>query len=446
MVARLMTDAPNPAKTGPSESAQLLRERSYMMYLATRFFSTCGVQTQLTVITWQIYGIAREVYGINGEDPVLAIKKGALALSMIGLIQFLPLLVLAPIAGQFADRHDRKRILQATIAIDIVAAIALAVVEAIKPSMLPIFIIAGVFGVSRAFMMPAASAMAPMLVPRPLMPRALAWSSLSFQSGLIMGPALAGLIIAISPTAGYGAACIFYLLALICVSGITKPTRPEQTEASRWAMIKEGLIYVWRQKIVLGSISLDLFAVLLGGVTLLLPVFALDILHVGPEGYGLLRATPGIGAAIVAMWLAAHPIKRHAGPIMLWSVALFAVATMVFGAAKPIADALGLPQIAFSLTLVALAVVWGADMISVYVRQTLVQIVTPDNMRGRVAAVSSLFISASNELGEFESGLVARFLGPVGAAMFGGIGALLVTGTWAVIFPDLRKADKLTGD
>jgi hypothetical protein len=196
--------------------------------------------------------------------------------------------------------------------------------------------------------------------------------------------------------------------------------------------MKEGLAYVWTNKIVFGAISLDLVAVLLGGATALLPVFARDVLHVGPEGFGLLRASPAIGATLVAIYLARNPIRRRAGPVMFAGVAVFGLATIVFGLST------SLP-----LSVLALAVLGGADMLSVFVRQTLVQIVTPDAMRGRVAAVSSLFIGASNELGEFESGVAARFLGPVGAAVSGGVGAVLATGLWARLFPDLRKADRL---
>jgi hypothetical protein len=213
---------------------------------------------------------------------------------------------------------------------------------------------------------------------------------------------------------------------------IRKPSKPEVQPGSRWTLMKEGLAYVWRQKIVFGAISLDLFAVLLGGATALLPVFARDILHVGAEGFGVLRAGPAIGATVVALWLAAHPIRRKAGFYMLAGVAVFGLATCVFALSRSLA-----------LSVAALAVLGGADMLSVYVRQTLVQLVTPDAMRGRVAAVSSVFIGASNELGEFESGVAARFLGPVGAALFGGIGALVVTGLWARLFPALRKADRL---
>jgi len=225
---------------------------------------------------------------------------------------------------------------------------------------------------------------------------------------------------------------LLYLFALACIAGIRGNTRPEVNPGSRWALMKEGLAYVWTNKIVFGAISLDLVAVLLGGATALLPVFARDVLHVGPEGFGLLRASPAIGATLVAIYLARNPIRRRAGPVMFAGVAVFGLATIVFGLST------SLP-----LSVLALAVLGGADMLSVFVRQTLVQIVTPDAMRGRVAAVSSLFIGASNELGEFESGVVARFLGPVGAAVSGGVGAVLATGLWARLFPDLRKADRL---
>ena len=219
------------------------------------------------------------------------------------------------------------------------------------------------------------------------------------------------------------------MLSVFLIRGVTQPI---VQAGSRWALIREGLVYTWTNKIVFGAISLDLFAVLLGGTTALLPVFARDVLHVGPEGFGLLRAGPAIGATLVAVVLATRPIRRHAGLTMFAGVAVFGAATIVFGLSK------SLP-----LSIAALAVLGGADMLSVYVRQTLVQIVTPDHMRGRVAAVSSLFIGASNELGEFESGVVARFFGPVGAAVFGGVGALIVTGVWAKLFPALRKADRL---
>jgi MFS family permease len=421
----------------PSETAELLGQRSYLLFIGARFAGTLGVQIQAVTIGWQVYQLARGGRTVN---------EAAFVLSMIGLIQFLPVLFLTLIAGQFADHHDRKNIMRITLFIDIIATLALAVLAAVRPMLWPIFVIAGVFGVSRAFMMPAGGSMVPMLVPRHLMPRALAWSSLSWQSSTIIGPAIGGLIITHSSAAAYAASAVLYVIGIVLLSGIRQNTRPEHNPASRWDMVKEGLAYVWREKIVFGAISLDLFAVLLGGATLLLPVFAADVLHVGAPGFGIMRAAPGVGAALVAAWLAGHPVKRKAGLVMFGGVGVFAIATIVFGAAQPVMQALGVVIVAFPLSVVALATLGGADMLSVYVRQTLVQIVTPDAMRGRVASVSGLFIGASNELGEFESGLVARFLGPVGAAIFGGVGALIVTGAWAKMFPALRKADKLTGD
>jgi MFS family permease len=271
-----------------------------------------------------------------------------------------------------------------------------------------------------------------MLVPRALLPRAIAWNSLAWQTASIIGPAAGGLLVAHSTTSAYATTFVLYLVSALCVLLIRKSGQPIVNPGSRWALKKEGLAYVWNQKIVFGAISLDLFAVLLGGATALLPVFARDILHIGAEGFGILRSGPAIGATLVALSLAANPIRKKAGLFMFGGVAVFGLATCLFAVSRNL-----------WLSVTALAFLGGADMLSVYVRQTLVQLVTPDAMRGRVAAVSSVFIGASNELGEFESGVVARFLGPVGAALFGGIGALIVTGVWAGLFPALRKADRL---
>jgi hypothetical protein len=264
------------------------------------------------------------------------------------------------------------------------------------------------------------------------LPRAIAWNSLAWQTASIAGPAAAGFLVADSAETAYFTTFALYGLSAVLVVGIRGNAKPEVRPGSRWQLVKEGLGYVWRQKIVFGAISLDLFAVLLGGATALLPVFARDVLHVGAEGFGLLRAAPAMGATAVALWLAAHPIRSKAGVFMFSGVAVFGLATVVFGLSKSL-----------WLSVAALAVLGGADMLSVYVRQTLVQLVTPDHMRGRVASVSSVFIGASNELGEFESGVVARILGPIGAAVFGGVGAMMVTGLWAKLFPDLRRADRL---
>ncbi len=395
-----------------------------MLFWVERFISTLGVQIQSVALGWQVYAIARLTKSV-GESAFLV--------SMIGLAQFLPLLLLTLIAGETADRRTRKLIVAISLLVDSVSASVLLFLALTGSHELwPIFAVSVMFGASRSFLSPASSALGPMLVPRALLPRAIAWNSLAWQSASIIGPAIGGLLLIHSPALAFGTALGMYLTAAMMALAIRKNTKPETQPGSRVELIKEGLAYVWNNKIVFGSISLDLFAVILGGATALLPVFAKDVLHIGPGGFGLLRAAPAIGATLVGIYLAANPIRRHAGRIMFAGVAVFGLATVVFGLSKLV-----------WLSVVALAILGGADMLSVYVRQTLVQIVTPDAMRGRVAAVSGVFISASNELGEVESGAVAWLMGPIGAAVFGGAGAMAVTAAWAWLFPDLRKADRL---
>ncbi len=419
-----MTDTAQDPIPPENTVRALLAERDYVKFWLTRVMATLGVQIQSVALGWQIYSLARET---------MSVAQSAFYVGMVGLAAFIPVFLLALPAGEAADRYERKRILILCYCGEIATAVILAAASIFDFTSIPLLLaLSAAFGASRAFMGPASTAMGPMLVPRPLLPRAIAWNSLAWQGGSIVGPALGGILVAISASVSYSATVGLYLVALTCVLLIRRSTQPDVQPGSRWELMKEGLAYTWSNKIVFGAISLDLFAVLLGGATALLPVFARDILHVGPSGFGLLRAGPAIGATLVAMALAAIPIRRHAGLIMFAGVAMFGLATIVFGLSK------WLP-----LSILALATLGGADMLSVYVRQTLVQIVTPDQMRGRVAAVSSLFIGASNELGEFESGVVARLLGPVGAAIFGGAGALIVTGLWAKLFPALRKADRL---
>ncbi len=404
--------------------ATLLGQRAYVIYWASRAAATLGVQVQSVALGWQMYEVARQT---------MDVPRALLQVGFIGLVTFLPLLLLALPAGEAADRHDRRRILLYCLGAEICVALFLCAAAAGRFASVPLLLTsAALFGAARAFFAPANAALGPMLVPRELLPRAIAWNSLAWQSASIAGPALGGLLLLHSPALAFGATSGLYLASFAGLALIRAETKPAAQAGSRLALIKEGLAYVWRQRVVFGAISLDLFAVLLGGATALLPAFARDVLHVGPEGFGWLRAAPAIGATFVGLVLARAPIKRHAGPIMFWGVAAFGAATIVFGLSS-----------SFWLSIAALAVLGGADMLSVFVRQTLVQLVTPDPMRGRVAAVSTLFISASNELGEFESGVVARFLGPIGAALFGGVGALIVTGLWAKLFPELRKADRL---
>ncbi len=415
----------NDASPASVESlGALLRQRGFMLFWASRFLTVLAAQAQAVTIAWQVYDVARRTSSV---------EKSAFLLGMIGLAQFLPLFALSLFAGDAADRYDRRLIVIGCITVEIVCVSALAAMTASgHTAFSAIFGLAVVFGASRAFFNPASTALAPTLVPIELLPRAIAWSSLSWQAASIGGPALGGLLCAVSPTLSYVTTGVLYAVSILCMLPVRAKTAQMRHTASRLALMKEGLAYVWRQKIVFGSISLDLFAVLLGGATALLPAFAKDVLHVGAQGFGVLRGGPALGAAAVAAYLAAHPIRRRAGHRMFMGVALFGAATLVFAFSRSMV-----------LSVLALAVLGAGDMISVFVRQSLVQIVTPDPMRGRVAAVSTLFIGASNELGEFESGMVARLVGPVWAAALGGIGALMVTGLWAKLFPSLRKADTL---
>ncbi len=413
------------AASAPAPSARaLLQERDYLAFWVSRWTGSFAAQIQSVAMGWQMYAIARQTRSVD---------QSAFLVGMIGLAAFAPVFLLTLPAGETADRYDRKKVLLWCFAGEIATVLTLAIATWQGWASIPLLlIVAALFGAARAFFAPANTALGPMLVPRTLLPRAIAWNSLAWQTASIIGPAAGGLLVAQSTSSAYFTTFGLYLTSALAVILIRKDARPQVNPGSRWQLMKEGLRYVWNQKIVFGAISLDLFAVLLGGATALLPVFARDILHIGAQGFGVLRSGPAIGATVVALLLAARPIHRKAGLFMFGGVAMFGAATCAFALSRSL-----------WLSVAALAVLGGADMLSVYVRQTLVQLVTPDAMRGRVAAVSSVFIGASNELGEFESGVVARFLGPVGAALFGGVGALVVTGAWSGLFPALRKADRL---
>jgi len=422
--ARVMLPPPMILAAPPSDLRQLLAQRDYVLFWLNRFSAVIAVQIQSVAIGWQVYVMARQTGSV---------AQGAFMVGMIGLAQFLALLSLTLNAGEAADRLDRKKIMRLALCVEVVSAALLAwLAWRGHPQLWPIFCIALAFGGARAFYSPASGAMGPMLVPRELLPRAIAFNSLAWQGGAILGPAIGGLLCAVSPTLAFATSAVLYLLCIGVLFGIRANTRPASAGGSRVALIREGLAYVWTNKILLGATSLDLFAVLLGGATALLPVFARDVLHVGADGFGILRAAPAVGATAVAILMAVKPIRQRAGVWMFGGVAIFGVATIVFGLSQSLWVAVA-----------ALVVLGAADMVSVFVRGTLEQLVTPDPMRGRVMAVSGLFIGASNELGEFESGVAARFLGPVGAAVFGGVGAIVVTGAWAAMFPALRKADRL---
>ena len=417
-----MTAAEAPAPDNTVRA--LFAQTDYMRFWCFRFCSVVATQMQSVTMGWQIYDIARRTHNV---------QQSALYVGLIGLCAFVPLFMLALPAGETADRHTRRKILMLCMAGEIFSVGVLFTSAMLHATSVGLLLgIAFVFGTSRAFLGPASTATGPMLVPRTLLPHAIAWNSLAWQSAAIAGPAIGGLLVAIAPSVSYGTSLALYALAAFVIFLVRKNTRPERKPGSRLALIKEGLGYLWSNRIVLGAISLDLFAVLLGGVTALLPVFARDILHIGAQGFGALRASPAIGASVVAIYLAAHPIRKNAGPIIFVSVALFGATSVVFGLSR-----------LFALSMAVLVLQGASDMASVYVRQTLVQLVTPDQMRGRVAAVASLFISASNELGEFEGGVMTRLLGPIGAALFGGFGSMAVTALWAKLFRPLRQADRL---
>lgn len=406
-------------------SLQIFANRRFSSYLVARWLTTLAMQMLLTAMLWQAYDAARGA----GQS----VQQAAFVLGLVGLAQFLPLFVLSLFGGQAADRYNRRRILIACTAAKALTALGLAACANLEANSViaAVFAAAVVNGAINAFLPPAASALMPMLVTREELPQAIAWSSLTFNAGLIVGPALGGLLYGIDPTAPYLSALA--LLCLSCVLLVTLKTPPQQAveDARALGMIAEGLRYVWSNKLVLGAISLDLVVVLLAGAVALLPVFARDIIHAGPGEMGVLRASMGAGAATVALALAAAPIRERVGAWMFGSTLAFGLATIVFGLSQT-----------FWLSAAALAFAGGVDMISVYIRQSLVQLATPDAMRGRVSAVSYVFISASNELGDFEAGLMARILGPVLAVTLGGAAAIAACLGWMRLFPELARADR----
>jgi len=407
-------------------STSVFRHRAFALFWVARVFSTLAVQAESVTIGWQVYSVARHTRSV---------EESALLVGMVGLAQFVPLFLLSLAAGAMADRRDRRAIMVACTGVEIACVLALAVLALHPgPSQTPMFAIAALFGASRAFLSPASAALGPMLVPRHELPRAISWNSLGDQGGSMVGPWIGGALCAVSPAAAYGGSAVLYGIAAGALLAVRSNTRPARQPGTGLDQIREGLVYVWTNKIVLGAISLDLFAVLLGGATALLPVFARDVLNVGAHGFGALRSGPAVGAALMAFALSRWPLQRRAGHWLFAGVAAFGVSTLVFAVSRSLV-----------VSVIALAALGAADMISVYVRQSLVQIVTPDAMRGRVSAVSGLFIGGSAELGEFETGVAARLLGPVGAAIFGGVGSLLVTGAWSWMFPALRRADRLDG-
>lgn len=396
---------------------------AWRFFIGARFLGTLGGNILAVVIGWQVYDLARLTRDV-GESAFL--------LGMVGLAQFLPVFAFTLVVGAIADRVDRRWLARGALALDAALALALAALTlAGSTALWPLFAVAVGLGIARAFAGPSLSALGPNLVPPPVLPKAIAWSSIAFQSGAIAGPAAGGLLYDLAAPLPYLVAAGLFSAAVLALLAVKPVPMPERSGARGSVLVREGLSYVRGNPIVLGAISLDLAAVILAGATAMLPIYARDILAVGPGGLGLMRAAPAAGAAIVALILAFRPLGDRVGAKMFGCVGLFALFTIVFGLSTLL-----------WLSILALFVMGATDMVSVYVRSSLIQLHTPDDMRGRVSSVSGLFISASNELGEFESGITAAWFGPVEAVVLGGIAAVLVTGLWAWGFPELRRADR----
>src|SRR5215831_2194882 len=400
-------------------SLAAFRYRDFTLYQSARLFTVLATEMQSVAVGWQVFEITRR----------------PLDLGYVGLAQFWPTLVLFLVAGHAADRFNRRNIVTLCYAgLGLASTILFLITVNGVRSVHAIYAALTLVGVVRAFNGAAGQSMVPQIVPEQYFPNAVAWAQTVFNTATIIGPALGGLIYAAfrGPTAVYASSMIAAAMSVVAASQIRLTTTQQQPEDVTLNTLLAGFHFIWRKKLILGLISLDLFAVLLGGAVALLPVYAREILRVGPWGLGLLRSAPAIGAVLMATLLAHRPLQRHAGMTMLWSVAGFGVFTIVFGLSRDL-----------TVSIISLLLVGASDMISVIIRGTLVQLSTPDKMRGRVSAVNSLFIGTSNEFGQFESGLTAHWFGTVPAVVIGGVGTLLVIALWAWWFPELRGADRL---
>lgn len=395
------------------------RHPAYRAYWVAKLTATFAVQIISVAVGWQVYSHTRN----------------ALDLGLIGLVQFLPSLALVLVTGAVADKFNRRSIMTLCLVAECLCCLLLiGMTWNGLPRVWPVFAVLTAFGVARAFYGPATSSLLPNIIPAEDLSGAIAMSTSAWQAATIVGPVAGGLLYGISVYAAYGTALVMLGLAVLMTLLIPRPRQIITHQPSGLSELLAGFRYVWQEKVVLGAISLDLFAVLLGGATALLPIYALDILHAGPEALGMLRAAPGIGAIAMALWLSRYPVRDHAGLVMFGFVLLFGFFTVLFGLSTVI-----------WLSIVALALMGAADMVSVYVRETLLQLWTPDALRGRVSAVNNVFVGASNELGEFRAGTVAALIGAKAAVMMGGLGTMAVAGLWAALFPALRKARHLTG-
>jgi MFS family permease len=404
--------SPPAADGGP-----LFAHRGFVLLWFARLAGVAASQMLMVAVAWQMYDLTGSAWDLG----------------LVGLLQFAPALVLALPAGHLIDRHHRARIVALCLAAQVTVALLLwAGSSSGMATRALLLAVSVVLGAVRAFQMPAQQALTPLLVPAPLLARALAFSSAGLQGAIIAGPALGGLIYAAGAAITYAVCAALFTVATTLCLAIRYAHAPPRAQAVTWQTLLAGVHFIVGRKVVLGAVTLDLFAVLLGGATALLPMFARDILQAGPGGLGLLRAAPAVGALLMSVVLTRWPVRRRSGPLLLAAVAVYGVAMLVFGLST-----------AFLLSMAALAVSGAADMVSVVIRQTLVQLETPDAMRGRVSAVNSVFIGASNQLGEFESGATAALLGPVGSVVLGGLGTLAVAGLWLRLFPALAQRDAL---
>jgi MFS family permease len=406
----------NSSPTSSASSSRLTQQRPFVLFWGARLCSTMGYQMMALLIGWKIYEITNSAFDLG----------------LVGLIQFVPQVVLTLLIGHAADRYDRRAIIRAAQSVNALAALIIAAALAAH-SLDRNLLFAAVFmiGCGRAFEVPTGSALVPLLVPSPLIPRAVAaWTSAN-QVAVICGPALGGLIYVASPLIVAAVCVLFFSIAITFVSLIRIKGAPPPRQPPTFSSVLAGLHFIRTRRRLLGVVTLDLFVVLLGGSIALLPVYARDILSVGPVGLGLLRSAPAVGALITAIVLSRRPVERHIGTKMFAVVAIYGIATVVFGLSTW-----------FPLSLLALAALGASDAVSVVIRFSLVQIETPDAMRGRVSAINYLFVGSSNTLGDFEAGTVAAWLGTVASVVIGGVGSLLVAGVWMLLFPDLRRLDR----
>jgi MFS family permease len=401
----------------PTPLRELFAQTHFIRLFLSRLSGVTGNQMLMVAVAWHMYDITTSAWDLG----------------LVGLFQFVPALLLTLPAGHVADRFHRGRIIGVCVAFQVMVTLTLLWATfygfASRDLILGISV---VLGVCRAFQMPAQQALVPLLVPTDLLPRAIALSSSGMQAAIICGPALGGVLYVFGPIPVYSTCAVLLTVACLLVFSIRYQHTPSHN-AANWGVLLAGVTFVWKHKVLLGATSLDLFAVLLGGAVALLPIYARDILHTGPMGLGILRSAPAVGAVLTSVALTRWPLHDKIGHRLLMAVAIFGVATIVFGVST-----------SFTVSLVALAISGAADSVSVVTRSTLMQLETPDELRGRVSAVNSIFIGASNQLGEFESGATAALWGPVGAVVVGGVGTVLIAASWLKLFPALSTRDRMT--